>query len=187
MRFWHETLAADLAPFRVVPRGFGGSTLYDVWVHLDRLVLPLRPAAILLYEGDNDIDYGVAPQSILSVFKALAARVQETFPECHIFVISIKPSLARWQQWPDAVRANALLAEACRQVDQLHYLDVAAPMLNEAGRPREALFLPDGLHMNEAGYRLWREVVRPALLTHVPDLAAISPTELHPQPFHDSR
>ena len=45
-------------------------------------------------------------------------------------------------------------------------LDISRPML-ELGRddaPPAELFWIDGLHLTEAGYALWTEVVRPRLL-----------------------
>ena len=56
----------------------------------------------------------------------------------------------------------------------IDYIDVFTPMLGPDGRPRAELFLPDRLHMTEAGYRLWHGVIaahvqsgeaRPALAT----------------------
>jgi lysophospholipase L1-like esterase len=44
------------------------------------------------------------------------------------------------------------------------YIDVASPMLNEAGTPREDIFVEDGLHMNAKGYDLWRDAVRPVVM-----------------------
>jgi lysophospholipase L1-like esterase len=36
-------------------------------------------------------------------------------------------------------------------------------MLGKNGRPRPELFLEDGLHLDAAGYDLWRDVVGRAL------------------------
>jgi hypothetical protein len=47
---------------------------------------------------------------------------------------------------------------------RLHYLDVATPLLNSNGEPRDDVFLLDGLHMNEIGYAEWTAVVRPVLI-----------------------
>jgi lysophospholipase L1-like esterase len=163
MRFWHATLARDLAPRTVIPRGFGGSTMADVLHFAPRVVLPYRPAAILLYEGDNDIDFGVAPEDFLAVFARFVALVETELPRTRILVMSIKPSPARWAEWPAMRAANALLAAACADDPRLWYVDVATPMLDRDGQVRRELFLPDLLHLNESGYAVWREVVRAAL------------------------
>jgi lysophospholipase L1-like esterase len=46
----------------------------------------------------------------------------------------------------------------------LDYIDVFTPMLGPDGLPKPDIFLKDNLHMNERGYAIWREVVRPYLV-----------------------
>ncbi len=43
----------------------------------------------------------------------------------------------------------------------LDYIDVFSPMLGKDGKPRAELFVEDRLHLNGAGYRLWRSIVAP--------------------------
>ena len=164
MRGWHSRIAADLAPLTVIPRGFGGSNMNDVRHFVDELVLRHRPRAVLLYEGDNDTALGVAPERILTQFDAIAAAVHDRLPETRIYILAVKPSIARWQL-RDAVQAtNALLAGRAAADSRLVFIDVATPMLDDAGQPREAIFVADGLHMNGAGYDIWRDAVRPVLV-----------------------
>jgi lysophospholipase L1-like esterase len=59
-------------------------------------------------------------------------------------------------------RANAAIESFCRSDPRLTYVDVATPLL-EDGKPREDVYAWDGLHLNEAGYREWRRVLRPVL------------------------
>ena len=63
--------------------------------------------------------------------------------------------------------ANQLtIAEAARD-DRLYYIDIATPMLGPGdGRPPEDIFVADMLHMNEKGYAIWTEVVKPFLMEH---------------------
>jgi len=41
--------------------------------------------------------------------------------------------------------------------------------MGEDGRPRAELFLPDRLHMNQAGYRLWHDAITAHLQTDEDD------------------
>ncbi|MBN1826004.1 MAG: hypothetical protein JW958_07045 [Candidatus Eisenbacteria bacterium] len=163
MRMWHPTLAADLAPATVIPRGFGGSTMLDALFFAGRIVLPYRPSAILLYEGDNDIALGVPPEKVFAAFDSFVSLVRASLPGTKIHVISVKPSPSRREFLPETIRVNRLLREACDADTLLAFIDVASPMLNEKGEPIEELFLEDMLHMNEKGYAVWREVVRKAI------------------------
>ena len=164
MRMWHPVIARDLAPLAVIPRGFGGSTMLDVLHFAPRIVLPYRPGAILLYEGDNDIDFGVTPAEFLAAFRAFVDLVEEEFPETSIFVISIKPSGLRWAKWPAMQKANKFLEAECATNESLTYIDVALHLLDEEGLPDEAYFLPDRLHLNEKGYEVWSGVIAGVLL-----------------------
>ena len=61
IRLW-TTLNQDFAGYPVVDRGFGGSCLTDCVRYVSRLVLRLKPAAVVLYAGDNDLAEGVLPE-----------------------------------------------------------------------------------------------------------------------------
>jgi lysophospholipase L1-like esterase len=37
-------------------------------------------------------------------------------------------------------------------------------MLDESGKPRNDIFLSDGLHMNAKGYAIWQKIIEPYLL-----------------------
>lgn len=163
LRLWGDTIERDLAPLSVVPRGFGGSTMLDVLHYAERIVLPYRPSAILLYEGDNDLDFGVPPARFMSTFRAFVELVHGALPRTHIFVLSIKPSPDRWDHWPCMTEANRLLREACDADPRLKYIDVATPMLGADGHPKPHIFMEDRLHLNAAGYELWTQAVKPVL------------------------
>ena len=163
MRMW-ETIAEDLAPLTVVPRGFGGSNLNDALHYADRIVLPYKPRAIVLYEGDNDIAQGVAPEIIADTFRRFTRKVHGALPGCRIYFLSIKPSISRWNLWPAMTEANDLIAAACAKDARLTYVDVATGMLNDKGQPRPDIFKEDNLHMERAGYLIWRDALRPVLL-----------------------
>jgi lysophospholipase L1-like esterase len=59
--------------------------------------------------------------------------------------------------------ANSLIREYSAKDKNLVFIDVFTPMLNAEGQPRPELFIEDGLHMNRAGYDIWRKEVAPSL------------------------
>lgn len=164
MRGWHRTIRADLAPLTVIPRGFGGSTMHDVIHFADRVVLPYKPRAIVVYEGDNDAAAGVSAEGIRDAFAAFVGKVREELPETRFYFLAIKPSISRWKIWPRMKKANALIRRDCEKDKKLTFVDIAAPMLGPDGRPRKDIFKSDNLHMNRKGYEIWRDVLRPILL-----------------------
>lgn len=163
-----------MAPLPVINRGFGGAHLAHVDAFADRIVVPYAPAAVVLYCGDNDLGAwtGKRPDTIVGDFTRFASRVHDALPEARIYVISIKPSRLRRQQWPAQEAANRAIADVARALPRTDYVDVATPMLGGASQPPRNLFTLDGLHLSSAGYALWTSVLRPIL---VRDLAALVP------------
>ena len=165
MRGWHQRIAADLAPLTVIPRGFGGSNYYDLLHYADRVILAYQPRAVLLYEGDNDVAAGIPAAQIHETFLALITRLRGRLPALRVYVIGAKPSIARWQKWPQMVEANALIRSACEADPAMTYIDVSVGMLQQDGSPRPEIFKQDNLHMNDAGYDAWAQAVAPVLLS----------------------
>ena len=164
MRGWHDRIAEDLAPLTIIPRGFGGSNMKDVRHFLDELVLRHEPRAVLLYEGDNDAAAGATPEEILAHFDAIAAGIHEVLPRTRIYILAVKPSIRRWNLWDTMSATNAMLADRAGKDAHLTFIDVATPMLGEDGKPLPEIFVADNLHMNDAGYDIWRDTVRPVLV-----------------------
>lgn len=162
VRMW-ETLAADFPTVPVLNRGFGGSQLRDAVHYADQVAIRYRPRMVVLYAGDNDINAGRSPRQVLDDFRAFVARVRHDLPEVPIAFLAIKPSPARADQLPRQQQANALVEAEAARLAGVEFIDVATPMLGADGQPRPELFIDDRLHMNDAGYALWREVVAPYL------------------------
>ena len=151
MRFWGHRIHEDLAPLSVISRGFGGSNMNDVLHYLDRLVLMHEPRAVMIYEGDNDVAQGVPVEVILQTFESAIDRILLQDASIRIYLLSIKPSIARASMWPVMLQVNAGLKQFAAAEPNIHYIDVATPMLNADGSVRQDLFVSDGLHMNQKG------------------------------------
>jgi len=164
IRMWHDRLAADFAPTRVIGRGFGGSTMSEAAFHVERLVSPLRPSVLVLYEGDNDIEMGRTPGDVVRDFDLLVAKLSARVPKVQIIVLSIKPSPARWAKWPAMQQANEELEALCRRHSgRMTFVDVGRPLLHDSGQPRPEMYLADRLHLSAQAYDAWRATLRPVL------------------------
>ncbi|HIE94221.1 MAG TPA: hypothetical protein EYQ83_15680, partial [Acidobacteria bacterium] len=124
-----RTMEADLAPLTVVPRGFGGSKMSDVLQYVDRLVLPYKPRAVAIYEGDNDSFGGVPPETVASELKQIIAKIHAALPDTRVYVLSVKPSLARVSVWDTAQATTALYEKIVASDERVHFIDVASPFL----------------------------------------------------------
>lgn len=160
VRLW-EALDAAFPTVPVLNRGFGGSHVRDAYWHADAMVNRYAPRRVLLYAGENDIDAGRSPAQVLGDVQAFVARVQHAHPGTPVGFIAIKPSPARLGQLPWQREANRLVAAWAATRPDVDYIDVARPMLDAQGRPRDDLYAADRLHLSAAGYALWREVLAP--------------------------
>lgn len=162
IRLW-KTLAQDFPQHRVINRGFGGSQIVDSTHFADRIVFPCAPRQIVMSAGANDIHAGKSPEQVASDFLAFAAKVHSRLPEVPIAFISMAGNPARWKEIEQVRAANALIKALCEADPKLTYINTAAAMLGSDGRPRPDIFMPDRLHMNAEGYKLWTHDIAPHL------------------------
>ena len=158
-----DSLEEDFRGIKVINRGFGGSELADSVFYADRIVIPYKPRTVVLYAGDNDLNAGKTPETVVGDFKAFVAKVHAALPQTRVVYIAIKPSPSRWKIKDKVARANTLIAAECAKDKRLAFADIYAPMLDAKGEPRPELFVKDMLHMNPAGYAVWKPVVAPLL------------------------
>ena len=147
----------------LINRGFGGSQMADALRYLDRIVLPLKPRTLFLYEGDNDIAQGKTPETVEREFREIVKRVHAALPATKIVFVGVKPSIRRWHLIATVREANARVKAITDNSDLLEFIDVDAPLLSADGKPRADLFVDDELHLNDAGYAIWAELVAPHL------------------------
>ena len=158
IRFWD--LEKHFPEFEPLNRGFGGSQVADSLHFAERIVLPYEPRIIVMYAGDNDIAAGKSPCEVQKDFQMFVALVHEKLPATRIVYVAIKPSIRRWKLVHKMRAANALILATCIEDEQLEFVDIDTPMIGGDGQPRPELFIQDGLHLSEAGYHLWSELVR---------------------------
>ena len=159
-----NTMEADLAPLTVIPRGFGGSTMADLLHYVDRVVLKYKPRAVVIYEGDNDTFYGVAPSTIAGQLKEVIAKINTALPDTRVYVLSVKPSLSRVSVWDKAQETTALYKQVIASDSRLHFIDVATPFLKANGQVMDDVFIDDGLHLNDKGNRIWAAAIKTVLM-----------------------
>lgn len=173
IRLW-DGLEQQFEGSTVLKRGFGGSRMLDVAAHVDRLVLPYKPRLIVVYAGDNDLAEGRTPQQVLDAFAEFVERVHGELPDTRIAYLSIKPSPLRATLMPQAMQANALIAGYSANTPNLDFIDIYSRMLDSEGRPRADLYTGDALHLNAAGYAIWKATIAPHLGVREAKAAAIS-------------
>lgn len=165
IRLW-ESLYDDFAPWQPVNLGFGGSTLAACVWFFDRLIGPYHPGSMIVYAGDNDLGDGRHPEEVFIFFQQLVSRTRQHFGNIPLAFISIKPSITRWNIVDSIRYTNKLIEEEInRQGNNLHFINVYNRMTDNAGYPKREFLDPDGLHINDKGYALWKDIIQRYLST----------------------
>jgi lysophospholipase L1-like esterase len=177
-----ETLVDEMKPLDVINRGFGGSRYSDLNQYAKRIVIACQPRAVVVYEGDNDLAAGSSktPASVANDARVFVQTVHSALPEAWIYILSIKPSKARWNEWPKMKAANSVIRHFARTQERVQYIDVASAMFDNQGHLRADLFVEDGLHPNQKCYASWTSIIKPVLLQRfgLAEKVAQIPTEL---------
>lgn len=164
IRIW-ENIAVDMQPYSSIRRGYGGAHFYDLIHFADRLVSPHEVQAVVIFVA-NDITGGekdVSPKEVLRLFKYTVGEIRKSKPNTPIFQIEITPTPSRWQVWDKTKEANRLIQQYCNSTEGLHFIETEKAFLGENGQPRPELFIKDMLHLKQAGYDIWKELIKAEL------------------------
>lgn len=161
IRLWNS-IEADMQPYPVIRRGYGGAKLTDFIVYEKRLIYPHTFRAVAIFVA-NDITGGKndkTPEEVLTLFKFAVKQIRKKYPDTPVFFIEITPTNSRWKAWPNISKANNLIKAWSDTQRHVHFIATSHRFLNEEGKPRSNLFIDDQLHLNRDGYKLWAEIIR---------------------------
>ena len=168
IRLWNS-IAQDMAPYHPIQRGFGGARWTDVAIFADRLITPHKFRAVVFFVA-NDITGGSnhglgdrTPQEVVELFAQVHSRVRAHNPTAPIFYIAVTPTAKRFDVWPQINNGNKLISEFCQKSTDTYFIGTESIYLDAQGQPRLELFVPDRLHLNPAGYKLWSAAIKSQL------------------------
>ena len=152
--------------YRIINRGFGGSTLLDQVRYVNDIVVPYKPKQIVIYCGENDLaaSENVTGEIVFKRFVTLFNLIRKKLPDVPVVFISLKPSPSRWQLRQKMIAANSEIKNFLRKKSKTVFVDVYHKMLGEDGKPIKEIFLDDSLHMNAKGYAIWKKLIEPYLI-----------------------
>jgi lysophospholipase L1-like esterase len=169
IRLW-KSLEQDFSGYAVLNCGFGGSKLTDCVRYANRLVLPRKPSAIVVYAGDNDLAIGTPPEKVFQSFRQLFAIFRRYSPSIPIAFVSVKPSPARLMFLDNILKFNQLVEDFLKTQPETEYIDVCSDMLGHDRKPIESLFRSDQVHLSPAGYEILRKEIGEFLSQDCPRL-----------------
>ena len=165
--FTKWTDVADYFPgYKIINRGFGGSTLVDQIRYVNDDVFPYHPRQIVIYCGENDVAASdtVTSEMVYKRFVTLFNRIRNRLPGIPIVFISLKPSPSRWQLREKMISTNNKIKSFLAKQKKTAFVDVYHKMLGPDGLPMKEIYLEDDLHMNAKGYAIWQKELQPHLL-----------------------
>lgn len=164
VRLW-DSIHIDLAPFKVMQRGYGGAKLSDYNYYAERIIKPEQFKAIVVFVA-NDIYGGEGdrtPREMYQLYKTLVKQIRKRNPETPICWIETTPTPSRWHVNAQARQANGLIRDFCERNDDLHFIATFDQYITPDGLPDSTMFRDDMLHMNRDGYRQWAEIIKASL------------------------
>ena len=150
-----------------VGRGIGGQTTPQMLIRFTPDVIDLRPKAVVILAGTNDIAGNTGPSSVKMITDNLAAMAQlAKAHDIKVILASILPVKEYpWSKEADAVGMIAAVNQWMEEYAGAHgfmYLDYFSAMVDrQQGLPKK--YSGDGVHPNLEGYAVMEKLVLEAV------------------------
>ena len=160
-----KTLEQDFAglPLKVVNRGIGGDTTPNLLYRLRDDILDLHPRAMVVLIGTNDLGEHTPPADIADNLRVFHEKVRAAYPQIPIAWCVVMPRKGD-DTYPERIHdLNTLIAKIAAADPLITVCDTFMPLALPDGSSKPEDFVPDHLHLNPAGYAVWRSVMQPVL------------------------
>jgi lysophospholipase L1-like esterase len=162
---WGKQLSPSFEGVAVSNRGISGDTSRGVLVRLAEDVLSLKPRAVVLLIGTNDLEEGATPEVIAGNVKLIIASLREQNPKMPVVLCAVFPSSATKKRPAEQIqKLNQLYRGVVHDQKQVTYLDTWTLFANAQGDAKAEEF-PDLLHPNAIGYAKWTGALHPLFAT----------------------
>ena len=164
---WQQHFATTFPGKPYIGRGISGQTTPQMLVRFRQDVIALQPAVVVILAGTNDIAGNTGP-STLEMIEDNIASMAELARANGIRVVLTSVLPVRDYPWklglepaPKIIALNRWISAYAAQHDAI-YVDFHSAMADADGGMRSGLS-PDGVHPNEAGYRIMNPLVERAI------------------------
>jgi beta-glucosidase len=160
-----STLATDFPKYRVANRGIGGDITSGVLYRLRADVLSLNPEAIVLLIGTNDVGDGADGEDVAANIRLILLAIKNYNPKLKVIVCKVMPrGDGNPQVYTEKIqKANALVEQFVKGQPNFVMCDTWGIFADDKGSPKAEDFRPDHLHLNAAGYVVWKKALDPLL------------------------
>jgi lysophospholipase L1-like esterase/poly(3-hydroxybutyrate) depolymerase len=159
-----KTLATDFPGVKVANRGISGDTTRGVLFRLKEDVMDLKPRAVVLLIGTNDLGLGASPDVVSQNVRTILTNLRNSEAKPPVIVCKVMPASPTNKRPADKIqRLNALVDQLVDADPIFTRLDTYTLFADDQGNAKKDEF-PDLLHPNAAGYAKWVEALRPVLI-----------------------
>jgi len=149
---------------RVLNRGIGADIIGNalpaddhrgILRRLDNSVFDCAATDVFLMIGINDLGAGRTPEVMEQGYREILKRIHDTAPAVRVHVQSVLPTRGKY------AKHNAPVLDFNQRIQKLaaefgyDYIDLHKLMTDENGELKTE-FTPEGLHLSEAAYVVWR-------------------------------
>ena len=160
---WGDNMGDSFPGLKVANRGISGDTTRGMLLRLDQDVLALKPKALVMLMGTNDLEEGADAASIAQNIELMLKTIQKHNPALPVTLCRVFPASASKKRPADQIQAiNTAIANVAKNFSQVTLVDTWTLFADEKGDAKPAEF-PDLLHPNQAGYSKWAAAIRPIL------------------------
>lgn len=122
-------------------------------------IITVKPSKLFLLIGTNDLAAGAEIEAIVGNVDQLIERIALVLPDCEIYLQTVMPRAEKF-----AARIRELnTAYAVLAVRRGITLLDLFPLFDDGTGKIRAQVTYDDLHLNGAGYQVWREILEPCL------------------------
>lgn len=140
-------------------RGIGGDDTDGVLERIDE-VLSSSPKKVFILIGTNDLAYGKTVDHIIENYNKILDSISIKSPNTEIYIQSVLPvdEAVHWTRKMSDIRLiNESLVEICQERG-IEYIDLFPLFVNSENKLNPEYSI-DGLHLNAAGYLLWKDYI----------------------------
>jgi lysophospholipase L1-like esterase len=165
---WQTFDSAYFEERPIVNRGIGGQTSPQMLVRFRADVIDLKPYAVFIMAGTNDIAENTGPTTVKMILDNIFSMVQlARSNDIKVVLCSVLPTRQfPWNLYIEPTekirRLNIALGNYAR-VNNIPYIDFYNVMKNERDGLRKE-YTYDGVHPNKKGYEIMQKHLDPVLL-----------------------
>ena len=162
---WGPKFRDQFPGLNAANRGISGDTTRGMLIRLQQDVLSLKPSAVVMLMGTNDLEEAATPEVIAGNVTLIITELKKHNAKMPIILCRVFPSSASKKRPAEAIRKlNELTDAAVKGDPQITVLDTWTLYANKQGDAKKEMF-PDLLHLNELGYTVWARSLTPVLAT----------------------